>query len=213
VLATATGQIRCPLPALTPTTPPLLFSPIFPSVIPLIDSGSGCCVTSHSLTGKSKSFLSPPHVLLSLLLPLTLSTRSGAPKNTPTIVSRLVTAAYWQRQCSLYFPPENGYTYDANGHTVHDLNGRTGGWKLTDTTRLIWTNGQFDPWRTSGVSSEFRPGGPLASTPKAPVQIIPGGFHCSDLIARNGLVNEGVQMVIDNEIKQIVEWVGEYPGK
>lgn len=138
---------------------------------------------------------------------------SGAPNNTPTIVSRLVTAAYWQRQCGLYFPPTNGYTYDANGHTVHDVNGRTGGWKLTDTTRLIWTNGQFDPWRTSGVSSEFRPGGPLASTPKAPVQIIPGGFHCSDLIARNGLVNDGVQTVIDNEIKQIVEWVKEYPKK
>ncbi|MCJ1245001.1 hypothetical protein MMC30_002202 [Trapelia coarctata] len=139
--------------------------------------------------------------------------QDGAPKNTPTIVSRLVTAAYWQRQCGLYFPTENGYTYDANGHTVHDLNGRTGGWKLTDTTRLIWTNGQFDPWRTSGVSSEFRPGGPLASTPKAPLQIIPGGFHCSDLIAKNGLVNDGVQTVIDNEIKQIVEWVKEYPEK
>lgn len=63
------------------------------------------------------------------------------------------------------------------------------------------------------MSSEFRPGGPLVSTPKAPVQVIPGGFHCSDLIARNGLVNEGVQKVIDNEVQQIAAWVKEYPRK
>lgn len=69
---------------------------------------------------------------------------------------------------------------------------------------------QHDPWRTSTVSSGSRPGGPLASTPEAPVQIIPLGFHCSDLIARNGAANAGVQTVIDNEISQIVTWVKEY---
>ena len=69
---------------------------------------------------------------------------------------------------------------------------------------------QFDPWRTSGVSSEFRPGGPLASTAQAPLQIIPGGFHCSDLILRNGAANAGVQNVINNEIAQIKTWVSEY---
>lgn len=60
------------------------------------------------------------------------------------------------------------------------------------------------------MSSEFRPGGPLASTEQHPVQIIPGGFHCSDLRLKNGAVNDGVQTVIDNEVKQIVKWVGEF---
>ena len=60
------------------------------------------------------------------------------------------------------------------------------------------------------MSSEFRPGGPLPSTTQHPLQIIPGGFHCSDSILRNGAVNEGVQTVIDNEVKQIVAWVEEY---
>lgn len=63
------------------------------------------------------------------------------------------------------------------------------------------------------MSSEYRPGGPLQSTPQHPVQVIPGGFHCSDLRLKNGQVNGGVQEVIDNEVKQIVEWVGEYPKK
>jgi hypothetical protein len=110
----------------------------------------------------------------------------------------------------------NGYTYGSNispDNNVHKVNKYTQGWRLEDTTRLIWTNGQFDPWRTSGVSSEFRPGGPLPSTAQHPLQIIPGGFHCSDLRLKNGQVNAGVQTVIDNEVKQIVEWVSEYYKK
>ena len=93
---------------------------------------------------------------------------------------------------------------------MNDENAYTGGWDITNTTRLIWTNGQHDPWRESGVSSDYRPGGPLASTAQAPLQIIPDGFHCSDLILLNGEVNAGVQTVIDNEIQQIKEWVDEY---
>lgn len=69
---------------------------------------------------------------------------------------------------------------------------------------------QFDPWRESGVSSSLRPGGPLESRPSAPLNIIPGGFHCSDLILKNGAVNSGVQKVIDAEVAQIKTWVAEY---
>ena len=77
---------------------------------------------------------------------------------------------------------------------------------ITDTELFS----EFDPWRTSGVSSQFRPGGGLESTPEHPLQIIPGGFHCSDLIVKNGQVNAGVQTVIDNEVAQIKTWVAEY---
>ena len=142
--------------------------------------------------------------------------QDGAPRGTPTIVSRLVNAAYWQRQCALFFPTVNGYTYGSAispDNNVHQVNKYTEGWRLEDTTRLIWANGQFDPWRDSGVSSDFRPGGPLPSTPQHPLQIIPGGFHCSDLRLKNGVFNVGVQQVIDNEVAQIVAWVAEYPKK
>lgn len=139
--------------------------------------------------------------------------QDGAPRSRPTIVSRLIDAAYWQRQCDLFFPTVNGYTYGSNispNNNVHQVNKHTQGWRLENTTRLIWTNGEFDPWRTSGVSSQFRPGGPLPSTEQHPLQIIPGGFHCSDLRLKNGQFNTGVQEVIDNEVKQIVSWVKEY---
>ena len=138
--------------------------------------------------------------------------QDGAPFGRSTIVSRLVTAQYYQRQCGMFFPTVNGYTYGSANPKVNEaaLNAKTHGWNLVNTTRLIWTNGEFDPWRTSGVSSQFRPGGGLASTPQHPVQIIPGGFHCSDLRLLNGAVNAGVQNVIDNEVAQIVAWVKEY---
>ncbi|KAJ5217326.1 hypothetical protein N7468_010334 [Penicillium chermesinum] len=137
--------------------------------------------------------------------------QDGAPSGVPSLVSRTVSADYYQRQCPLYFPTVNGHTYgSAKGKTAADVNKWTKGWDLTHTTRLTWTNGQFDPWRTSGVSSGFRPGGPLQSTPEAPVNIIPAGIHCSDLSAENGLVNAGVQKVIDTEVAQIKTWVAEY---
>jgi hypothetical protein len=148
--------------------------------------------------------------------------QDGAPSDVPTIVSRLVTAEYWQRQCDLFFPPEDGLTYGSSSlhrpeRTAETVNKATDGWflpsEVKSSTRIIWTNGEFDPWRTSGVSSEFRPGGPLVSTKEAPVQIIPGGFHCSDLRVSNGVANEGVMQVIDNEVAQIKAWVEEYYHK
>lgn len=137
--------------------------------------------------------------------------QDGAPSDRPSIVSRLVDGAYWQRQCDLFFPTEGNYTYGSNtGKTVTDVNKFTGGWSAKNTTRLIWTNGEFDPWQSASTSSQFRPGGPLQSTKEAPLQIIPGGFHCSDLRVSNGQANAGVMKVIDNEVAQIKKWVAQY---
>ncbi|PQE15701.1 disulfide-isomerase erp38 protein [Rutstroemia sp. NJR-2017a BBW] len=89
--------------------------------------------------------------------------QDGAPKNRPTLVSRLVNSKYWQRQCSQFFPTEGNYTFaSAKGATVNRVNKYTQGWKLENTKRLIWTNG-------------------------------------------NAAANAGVQKVVDNEVKQIVE--------
>ncbi|KAE8381307.1 serine carboxypeptidase S28-domain-containing protein [Aspergillus bertholletiae] len=138
--------------------------------------------------------------------------QDGAPEGIPTIIPRTVNAAYWQRQCSLYFPEVNGYTYgSAKGKTAATVNQWTGGWSATrNTSHLLWVNGQYDPWRDSGVSSIYRPGGPLKSTADEPVQVIPGGFHCSDLYLKDYYANDGVKQVIDNAVAQIKSWVAEY---
>ncbi|POS74116.1 serine carboxypeptidase S28 [Diaporthe helianthi] len=136
--------------------------------------------------------------------------QTGAPEGTPTIVSRLVTAEYWQRQCPLYFTPPGTFG-SAEGKTVEDTNKYTGGWdRAGKTTRLLFVNGRWDPWKDATVSSEFRPGGAFEGTADAPVLLIPEGIHCSDLFIRNGALNAGVKAVQDTAIETMVKWVGEF---
>jgi hypothetical protein len=140
--------------------------------------------------------------------------QDGAPRYRPSIVSRLITEEYWTRQCGLFFPEIAGKTYGlAVGKTYQDVNEYTGGWFIDDTTRLLYVNGEFDPWREASVASDFRPGGPLQSTEKVPAKLVPGGFHTSDLVTRNGLVNAGAKKVIDQGVQKMAQWVKEWPGK
>ncbi|KAK5107466.1 hypothetical protein LTR62_001264 [Meristemomyces frigidus] len=140
--------------------------------------------------------------------------QDGAPQGRSTLVSRLVNADYWTRQCGLYFPTEEGVTYGiATGKTETAENAYTGGWFIDNSTRLLYINGGYDPWREASVSSELRPSGPLQSSAAVPVNIVPGGFHTSDLVSRNGVANASVQAVIDRNVAQMVTWIGEWPKK
>jgi len=139
--------------------------------------------------------------------------QDGAPSDRPTIVSRLVNEAYWERQCGLFFPPMDGQAYGlSTGKTYDTENNYTGGWFIDNSTRLVYVNGEFDPWREAGVSSEFRPGGPLQGTDKVPVSVVPGGYHTSDLVTKNGVVNPGCQAVIDKTIGIVSDWVALWKG-
>lgn len=139
--------------------------------------------------------------------------QDGAPAGRDSIVSRLVDVAYWQRQCPLTFPTEDGYTFgSAEGKTEGELNAYTQGWDITHT-RLLYVNGDNDPWREAGVSSDFRPGGKLQSTSEHPVIIVPKGYHTSDLLTENGVVNAGAKTAIDALVAQMVAWVDEFPKK
>lgn len=114
----------------------------------------------------------------------------------------------------MWFPEENGHTYGLNaGDTYDTTNAYTGGWfGFHDSTRLIFVSGTNDPWRTSQVVSPLRPGGPQPSTPAQPVLDVAGGYHTSDLVTANG-VNPGCAAVQAQVVKQITEWVAEYPKK
>jgi hypothetical protein len=130
------------------------------------------------------------------------------------MVSRLINNKYWERQCAMWFPTEDGITYPLNaGSTYHTVNHYTGGWRgfETESTRLIFVSGTNDPWRTSQVVSPLRPGGPQPSTPARPVLDVPGGYHTSDLVTANN-VNPGCAAVQAQVVSTIAEWVNEYPG-
>jgi hypothetical protein len=181
---------------------------ILVSAIPTIGSGTGFCVADSD--GTTLYRLSTPQN--ANLLP---RWQNGAIHSQQTIVSRLIQNPYWERQCAQWFPTENGYTYPLNaGASYHTANAYTGGWTgFIDSTRLVFVSGTNDPWRTSQVVSQFRPGGPQKSTQAQPIFDVPGGYHTSDLITQNGVVNPECGAIQAQVVKQIVEWVNEYPAK
>lgn len=71
-------------------------------------------------------------------------------------------------------------------------------------------NSEFDPWRSASVSSEFRPDGPLQSTPDAPVFVLPKGIHCNDLNARNAQANADLRKAHQSMITIMAKWVDDF---
>lgn len=152
--------------------------------------------------------------------------QTGAPADKPTIVSRLVSADYYQRQCEMFFPEVDGFTYStstsrgAKAKTAEQLNAQTGGWMFptngsassvgTPPMRIVWSNGEFDPWRSASVSSELRPGGPLASTASQPVYLMADARHCNDLLLKNGLANAGVMSAINGIVATMKGWTADF---
>ncbi|KAI1140057.1 peptidase S28 [Hypoxylon sp. FL0543] len=140
--------------------------------------------------------------------------QTGAPANRPTVFSRLANAQYYQRQCDLFFPKEGSYTYgSASGKTARTFNAHTKGWNLPKhldkTSRLLFVNGEFDPWRSASVASKFRPDGPLISTADVPSIIIPGSRHCNDLRVYNA-VNPDIAKAQVDIVAQIAKWTKEF---
>ncbi|KAI1204686.1 endoprotease endo-Pro [Annulohypoxylon truncatum] len=141
--------------------------------------------------------------------------QTGAPTNRPTLFSRLADPKYFQRQCALSFPREGNHTFgSAQGKTAAEVNAETKGWKLPEyldaESRVLFVNGEFDPWRAASVASESRPGGPLASSPDVPSLIVPDGHHCNDLFTADALINPGVKKVQEEIVARMVKWTGEF---
>ncbi|OKL62721.1 hypothetical protein UA08_01895 [Talaromyces atroroseus] len=136
--------------------------------------------------------------------------QDGAPDGTPSIVSRLITDDYFFRTCGTYFQPDDGYTYASYyGKRPNSVNAWTRGWSGT-TERVIWAQGQYDPWREETVSSDFRPGGPLTSSEPNPIFIMANASHCYDLLYSNAEGNAGIMEVVQQELKQMRTWVEEF---
>ncbi|GJN73935.1 hypothetical protein Purlil1_7177 [Purpureocillium lilacinum] len=137
--------------------------------------------------------------------------QTWAPEATTGLIPKLYDREYSRRQCALYFPPVGDHTYGlARGRTVEQVNAKTGGWDHVNTTRLMWVNGELDPWRPATVSAELRPGGPLASTDEAPVFLLPKAAHCNDAIVKNGEANPEVGKMMQQEVAYVKRWVDEF---
>lgn len=190
--------------ATTLTTPPAPYSRISPPPTLPTASGIGSSATSrksrrHTLTDKASH--TDKH----------RSFKWWQVRGDGNLVSRLVTQAYFERQCGLFFPKEGEYTYGiAEGKTTANVNEVTGGWYNVNTHRLQWAAGEFDPWRPATVMATTRPGGQLQSTAAHPVRVIPGGAHCGDQLTFNAQANAALGTIFAAEVATIKQWVGEF---
>ncbi|KAF7344257.1 hypothetical protein MVEN_01717000 [Mycena venus] len=105
----------------------------------------------------------------------------------PFIVSKLVDVEYAQRQCALYFPPEDGVSVPAVV-PVDQINAVFGGWDISED-HMLFVNGQFDPWRSGSVSSQLPGASNLQSTAQQPILLIETGVHCWDMITSSAQAN------------------------
>ena len=107
-----------------------------------------------------------------------------------------------QRQCTYFFPEAFPTARSPN---VDATNSAYEGW-FVSTSNLFFANGQRDPWREATVSAD---GTHFQSTPQRPIEVS-DGFHCSDLITKNGQVDSTVQSVIDAGLKALGGWLAEW---
>ncbi|KAI1326283.1 serine carboxypeptidase S28 [Xylariaceae sp. FL0255] len=124
------------------------------------------------------------------------------------IVSAALQPNYYQETCPLQFPKTNGFqTGSADGFTEDHLNLYTGGWDAS-FEKVLFVQGQYDPWRSATIGSDFRPGGPVASSDAIPNLVVEGGLHCADLVLDPPTAEQ--QPVLDESIKIMGAWLKEW---
>ncbi|KAF6822455.1 extracellular serine carboxypeptidase 1 [Colletotrichum plurivorum] len=106
----------------------------------------------------------------------------GPPKSDGTnIVSSHIRPQHEERDCDLFFPGTKGFKPAmSEGFTADMFNAWTkGGWNAT-YENVMFVDGEFDPWKSATMSSDYRPGGPSKSTEKAPRLVVKGAGHVPD---------------------------------
>lgn len=126
------------------------------------------------------------------------------------IISQYADVNFYARQCPLYFPTTNGYTSGLSaGFTPEHLDLYTGGWNAP-YNRVLFVNGEVDPWRSATVSSDYRPGGRRASTWDAPIWVVPAGNHCPELMLE---YFEGAPDLYKEIFETMKGWLAEWQKK
>ncbi|KAJ7086092.1 peptidase S28 [Mycena belliarum] len=129
----------------------------------------------------------------------------------PSIVSKQVNVAYWERQCPLWFPPEDGVAVPARAQ-VNQVNWMYDGWDISEQ-HMLFVNGEFDPWRSGSVSSELPFAPRRRSTRDQPILLVKTGVHCWDMITRTAQANPHTRVVFNQVVAQMVEWMKEWHSK
>ncbi|KAK1598240.1 serine carboxypeptidase S28 [Colletotrichum navitas] len=134
---------------------------------------------------------------------------TGPPSSNGTgLVSSYVHLEHRKRQCDLRFPQTSGHKPAiSKGITVAMFNEWTGGWNAS-YENVLFIDGEFDPWKSATMSSDYRPGGPSESTEKAPRLVVEGATHVPDF--RLSKLNA---KVVQQEVEIMGKWIEAWKPK
>lgn len=136
--------------------------------------------------------------------------QASAPGDTG-LIPKFLTMQDLRDQCDRFFPDVDGFQYGLKaGRTTEEIVKLTGGWDFTNTTRLLYVNGEYDPWLMETVSSPSRPRGPLKSTPEVPVFVVPKAAHCPDMVMRNVNSNKELAEIYAQTHKIMTGWISDF---
>ncbi|KAG2085941.1 peptidase S28 [Suillus discolor] len=128
--------------------------------------------------------------------------QTGPPEGQPAIVSRILQPGYGERQCVNMFP--EAFAYPPQPATA-ETNAMYAGWNV-NVPRLFFANGLRDPWRGGTVSAD---GLNKPNTTSMPIYMS-DGFHCSDLLTRNGMLDPTIAVVQEAGLGYMKEWLAEW---
>ncbi|OJA14041.1 hypothetical protein AZE42_12146 [Rhizopogon vesiculosus] len=128
--------------------------------------------------------------------------QNGPPYGQPAIVSRILQPIYGERQCVNFFPEAFASPPEP---TVSETDMMYEGWNV-DVDRLFFATGLRDPWREATMSAD---GLNKPSTPSMPIYE-GDGFHCSDLIVENAIVDPTIAAVEEAGLSYMAEWLAEW---
>ncbi|KAG8950856.1 hypothetical protein FRC04_007088 [Tulasnella sp. 424] len=122
-----------------------------------------------------------------------------------SISSGQVTPAYYERQCSYYFPLTNGTPPNYNlAESTKAFNAEFKSWNVVGKN-LYSVNGQFDPWRPVSLASDSAP--PFVNTATQKATVIPNGIHCWDWEWSYGDINPDIRAVQSDGLHQVGIWL------
>ncbi|KAI8624529.1 serine carboxypeptidase S28 [Xylariaceae sp. FL1651] len=134
--------------------------------------------------------------------------QTGPPKSDGTnIVSSALRPEHFQRRCPLAFPETNGFKVGSViGFTEDHLNQWTKGWDAP-YERVLFVNGEHDPWRSATIASDYRPGGPVESSDRIPALIVEKGVHVPDLVIKD---SQYQTPVIEKAVEIMGTWLKDW---
>ncbi|KAG2039995.1 serine carboxypeptidase S28-domain-containing protein [Suillus americanus] len=126
----------------------------------------------------------------------------GPPEGQPAIVSRILQPSFVERQCVNMFP--QAFTSPPDTPTAK-TNAMYAGWNV-NVPRLFFANGRRDPWRGGTVSAD---GLNKPNTTSMPIYMS-NGFHTSDMIIDNGVMDPTIAVVQEAGLMYMKKWLAEW---